>query len=74
MHVPAKHDPSAPLKKDIAIRIAVEGEMQAMRFVRSCVCLGAIIHESLTDDAETSGRILKATQMFGMLREEMLAS
>jgi hypothetical protein len=48
--------------------------MQTMRFVRSCVYLGAIIHESQTDDAEIPGRILKATQMFGMLRKEMLAS
>jgi hypothetical protein len=70
VHVPAKYDPSAPLKNDITIRTTTteEGEVETIRFVRSSVYLGAIIHESLTDDAEISGRVLKATQMFGMLQ------
>ena len=36
--------------------------------------LGAKITSDLTDVAEITGRMIKASQMFGMLRREMLAS
>jgi hypothetical protein len=38
------------------------------------VHLGAKITNDLTDVAEINGRMIKASQMFGVLRREMLAS
>jgi hypothetical protein len=74
LHVPAKYIPDAPLKNDVHIRTTDTGEVETIRFVRSCVYLGAVMHESLSDDVEISGGMLKVTQVFGMLRKEMLAS
>jgi hypothetical protein len=74
LHVLAKYIYDAPLKNDVHMRTTNTGEVETTRFVRSCVYLGAVIHESLSDDVEISGRMLKATQMFGMLRKEMLSS
>ena len=74
VHVPAKFDLAAPLKEDIIIRETPEGDIETIQFVKSCVHLGAKITSDLTDVAEITGRMIKASQMFGMLRREMLAS
>jgi hypothetical protein len=74
VYVPAKFDPTAPLKEDIFIRETPEGDIETIQFVKSCVYLGAKITNDLTDVAEITGRMVKASQMFGMLRRDMLAS
>ena len=48
--------------------------MQFISYVRSCVYLEATINEKLTDDQEIEGRTLKAVQLCGMLRKQLVAS
>ena len=75
VHVPAAGNKTgAPLKQPIKLRQLADGTSGTICFVRSCVCLGATINEALNDDEEIDKRTLKATQMFGMLRPNVMAS
>ena len=49
-------------------------EQEYVNFVTEYTYLGARITNTLRDDAEIRGRIGKATQMFGCLRKNLLAS
>ena len=49
-------------------------QIKKVNFVQSCRYLGAIIHESLSDEMEITQRIGKAVGMMGILRKSVMAS
>jgi hypothetical protein len=73
--VPAKYDKETELKKDVIIRTQADGTVQFTSYVRSMLRVPRGYHQREADGRPgIEGRMLKAVQLCGMLRKQLMAS